>query len=210
MYEAAVLGTLLLVLVAGADYIRRAWIHEINPVPATWILMMVMMSISFWTYWQNPAKSWTGNIGVTANTLNIAIILAGVIATNIRYGTFKVAFDKGQKWCLAGGAGVVAFWFLTKAPLPSYLLVQCIALIAYFATARRLWKATSSTEPLFFWIASLLSNLCALYPAWVRNDLFAWIFLARAIPSTALLVYLIARIKGKMRRANELIGSIAK
>ncbi len=199
MYEVAVLGTVVLMLVSAVDYVRRAWIRETNPVPATWILIVVTMSLSFWMYWDSPRKSWTANIGVTAALLNTSIILAGVIAANIRYGTLSVAFDKVQKWSLASGAGVVLFWFLTDQPLQSYVLVQLIALIGYFATMKRLWSAERSTEPLFVWTAVLLASLCALYPAWIRNDLFAWIFLVRVIPSTVLMIYLIARVKRKMQ-----------
>lgn len=201
MYEVAVLGTVVLMLVSAVDYVRRAWIRETSPVPATWILMMVMMGLSFWMYWDSPRKSWTANIGVTAGVVNVAIILAGVIATNIRHGTLSVAFDKVQNRCLAGGAGVAMFWFFTDQPLISYVLVQCVALIGYFATVKRLLKAERSTEPIVLWVSAFLAGLCALYPAWVKNDPFSWIYLGRALPSTIFLIYLIAKIKRKMRES---------
>ncbi|MDP3799997.1 MAG: hypothetical protein Q8Q90_01075 [bacterium] len=203
MYEISVIGTILLMIVSAVDYARRTWIREINPVPATWILMMTMMSLSFWMYWVSPRKSWTANIGVTAGVLDIAIILIGVIASNIRYGTLKVAFDATQKRCLAGGAGVVVFWAITDQPLVSYSLVQCIALIGYIATIKRLLKAEKTTEPIIFWIAILLAVICAIYPAWVRNDPFSWIYIGRALPSTVLVIYLIARIKKRMNQKTE-------
>jgi len=199
MYESTVLATVFLMLYSAWDYVRRAWKRETNPVPATWILMMVMMGLSFWMYWASPDKTWTGNIAVTSGVVNVMIILAGVIMTNLRYNTLKVAFDKVQKQCLAGGAGVAVFWFITDQPLISYTLVQCIALIAYFATVKRLWKAELSTEPLLLWVSVLLANLCAIYPAWVKEDTFAWIYLARAVPSTIFMIYLIMRIKNKIR-----------
>lgn len=197
MYEFAVLATIVLMMVAAVDYVRRAWIRETNPVLASWILIVVTMGLSFWMYWQTPKRSWTGNIALTSALVNTSIILTGVIATNIRYATLRVAFDTTQKWCLASGAGIVVFWLVTDSPLISYILVQCIALIAYFATVKRLMKAERSTEPLFLWIAALCATLCAIYPAWVKDDLFSWIYLGRAVPSTALLVYLIARIKSR-------------
>ncbi len=195
-----VFATAALMTLAAVDYVRRAWKRETNPVPATWILMMVMMSLSFWMYWVSPQKSWTGNIGVTAGILNIIIILVGVLAVKMRDHVLHVAFDKVQKWCLAFGGAVVVFWFLTKAPLIAYTLVQCIALIAYFATVKRLWNAERSTEPYFIWAAVLCANLCALYPAWVRSDTFAWIYLSRAIPSTIFMIFLIARVKRRVAR----------
>ncbi|MEK7390723.1 MAG: hypothetical protein AAB635_01125 [Patescibacteria group bacterium] len=204
MYELSVLTAVVLMLVSSVEYVRRAWIREINPVLATWILMMVTLCLSFWMYWVSPRKSWTANIGVTTGLVNIAIILVGVVATNIRYGTLSVAFDRVQKWCLAGGAGIVVFWYFTDQPLISYTLVQCVALVAYFATVKRLLKVERSTEPLFLWVAVLLGSLCAIYPAWSKNDPFSWIYLARAIPSTILMIYLIMRIKRKMRSTIEL------
>ncbi len=199
MYEIAVFGTVVLMVVSAVDYVRRAWIRETNPILVTWVLMMVMMGLSLWMYWDSPRRSWTANIGVIASAMSIAIILLGVIAINVRYGTLSLIFSKVQKWCLAGGAGVVVFWFFTDKPLISYILVQCVALIGYFATVKQLWKAERSTEPLFLWVAMVFANLCALYPAWVKNDPFAWIYLARAVPSTILMIYLITRIKNKHR-----------
>ncbi len=197
MYEAAVVMTIILMVVAAVDYVRRAWKKETSPVPATWILMMTMMGLSCWMYLESPRRSWTGNIGVTMGVVNVAMILIGVVATNIRYHTLHVAFDRVQKICLASGGAVVLFWFLTKQPLVSYALVQGIALIAYAATVKRLWKAERSTEPLFFWASMLLASLSATYPALVKHDPFAWIYLGRAVPSTMGMIYLIARIKRK-------------
>lgn len=198
MYEVTVLATVVLMLVSGVDYVRRAWIRETNPVLATWILMTVVLVLSFWMYWDSPQKSWTGNIAVTSGLVNIFIILFGVIAVNIHYSTLRIAFDRVQQWCLAGGAGIFLFWLVTDQPLISYILVQCIALIAYFATAKRLWRTRRSTEPMFLWVAVLLATLCAIYPAWVKDDLFSWIYLGRAIPSTIFMIYLIARIKRRI------------
>ncbi|MDO8599628.1 MAG: hypothetical protein Q7S02_05980, partial [bacterium] len=104
MYEAAVVGTIVMMVVSAADYIRRAWIRETTPVPATWILAVVMFTLSFWMYWASPRRSWTANIAVTAGLANTTAILIGVIATNIRYDTLRIAFDRVQWGCLAFGA----------------------------------------------------------------------------------------------------------
>ncbi len=200
MYEFMVLATVVLMMISALDYVRCAWAGKSHPVPATWILMLVVMGLSFWMYWESPRRSWTSNIAVTAGLANIIIILSGVIAANIRYGTLRVAFDTVQRRCLAGGAVVVAFWFLTNELLIAYVLVQCIALIAYAATVKRLWRAENSTEPIFVWVAVFLATICSLYPAWVKNDPFAWIYLARAVPSTGFVIFLILRIKKRLRR----------
>lgn len=199
MYTAAVLGTLVLMFLSAVDYVRRAWVQETNPVLGTWILMMVMMGLSFWMYWESPEKSLTGNMGVVAGVLNVAIILTGVIATNIRHDTLKVAFDNVQKRCFCASGIAVLVWVITNKPIISYTMVQLVAVSGLFATAARLWRAEKSTEPLFLWVSVFLANLCAAYPAWVHNDIFSWIYLCRAIPSTGIVIYLIVRIKRKMR-----------
>ncbi len=206
MYETAVLVTTVLMIVAAADYVRRAWIRKTDPVPATWILMMAMIGLSFWMYWHSPHRSWTANIAVSTAVINIAMILAGVLWVNLRHGTLRVAFDNVQKWCLVSGAIIVVFWLLTNQPLVAYTLVQCIALVAYFATVKRLLRAERCSEPLLLWSAVLGANLCAVYPALVQHDVFAWIYLARAIPSTIFMVYLIARAQRRARRTAELQG----
>lgn len=197
MYELAVVVTVLLTIAAAADYVRRAWIRQTNPVPATWILMLVVMGLSFAMYWSSPQRSWTANIGVVAAFANVIVILTGVIATNIRHATLSVAFDRTQRRCLFFGALVAIFWTITREPLVAYVLVQGIALTAYFATVKRLWTATSTTEPMIFWIIMFLAGSCALYPAWIKQDVFAWIYLARGLPSTLFVIYLIWRIKSK-------------
>lgn len=199
-YELSVIIVAVLMVVSAFDYARRAWIRETDPVPATWVLMMTMMGLSFWMYWHSSRMSWTSNIGVTAGIVNVAIILTAVLATNAYHGTLRVAFDKTQKRCLLGGLAVLFFWAVTDQPLVSYILVQCIALIAYYATIKRLRKAERTTEPLFLWVSAFLGGLCALYPAWVNNDLFSWIYLGRGIPSTAYIIYLIVEIRGKMQK----------
>lgn len=103
IYEVSVLSTIFLMSVATIDYVRCTWTRKINPIPATWILIVVTMALSFWMYWVSPWKSWTANIGVATALVNTSITLAGVIATNIRYDTLRVAFDKMQKWCLVSG-----------------------------------------------------------------------------------------------------------
>ncbi len=200
LYVVIALVIALLMLVSAVDYVRRAWQGETNPVPATWILMMVMMGLSFWMYWVSPSKSWTANLGVTAGVVNIAIILLGVVAFHVYNGTLYVAFDAVQKSCLALGGAVVVFWAISDNPLHSYSMVQGIAVIAYIATVVRLWKSEKSTEPYFLWGVVFLANLLAIYPAFVRDDPFAKIYLVRAVPSTLFVIFLIARVKRRMKR----------
>lgn len=200
MYTIAVIGTVVLMLVGAVHYVYCAWIRTSTPVLATWILMFVMMGLSCWMYLASDRRSWTSNIGVTSGLMNVAIILAGVLVVKIRdHVLHEEVFDTVQKWCLVGGTVVVLFWAHTDQPLVSYILVQIIALIAYWATVQKLLKATETTEPVFLWIVVFSANSLAIVPAWRDNDPFSWIYLIRAVPSTFLMIFLIGRLKRSSR-----------
>lgn len=177
MYEVAFLGTIVLMSAGTVDYVRKAWIGKSSPVPATWILMFVMILLSFWMYWESPRKSWTANIGVTAGMVAIGFILAGVIAANIRYGALRVAFDKVQKWCLAAGGVTVVLWSFTDNPFLSYILVQVVGVVAYIATVKKLWRAESAPRSqsffgprccsLSFWLFIPLGSGMIYFPGFI-------------------------------------------
>ena len=71
MYATMVIASVVLLLVSAVDYVRRAWRQETNPVPATWILMATMMSLSLWMYYHSDRMSWTANVGVTGGFVNV-------------------------------------------------------------------------------------------------------------------------------------------
>lgn len=194
MYFVSVVLATLLLVGSSFFYVRDTWRKKVLPVPATWILMFVVLSMSLWMYWHSDRRSWTGNISVTVGAINVGVVLAGVIATNIRDGTLRAAFDPVQRACLWSGVGIFFLWLATGQDLIAYILVQVMALVAYGATLRRLWRLTKSTEPIYLWLSVLVASLCAIYPTWVRNDIYSWIYLTRAVPSTAGVVYLIHRI----------------
>lgn len=201
MYELTVVLAAALLVVSSLHYAWLAWEGRTKPVLATWVLMIVMMILACWMYFESPNPSWTANISVTAGVVNLAINLIGVTAGHIRRGTLHLAFNRVQKICLTGGAFVVVLWLLTKDPLAMYILVQIIAVIALFATAAKLWRAVGSTEPLFLWVAVFFAGLLSIYPAFAMDDLFAKIYLARAIPSVVTVLVLIARAKRRGARA---------
>ena len=196
-----VVATVILYTASAIDYVRLTWQRRINPVPATWILMLITISLSTWMYMQSPNHSFAGNIGNTAALLNLSMIFAGVAARHFRDRTWQVAFNRLQKSCLLLGALIVVFWWFYRDGWVSYILTQTLALVAYPPTVVRLWKAERTTEPVFVWLAVLLACLTALYPAIVMQDKLAWIYLARAIPSTTIVLLLIFRLKRREKLA---------
>ena len=195
MYEVSVFVTATIMIVSGMFYVYYAWTGKTDPVLATWILMTVVLCLSFLMYLESPRRSWTGNIALTAGLVNILIILVGVTAAHIRHGTLRIAFDVTQKWCLIGGVAIVPFWWITNEPLISYILVQFVAIVAIFATAEKLWNAERNSEPLFLWATVFVAMLFAIYPTWIDDDIFSWIYLGRSILSTAFVLYLMMKIE---------------
>jgi len=194
---------LIVLLTAGATIasaVRYAWLSwredsDIDPAPATWILMLVMVGLSFTMYMSSDKRSWSANIGITSGMASVSIILFAVITKNVRDHTLRVTFDRTQSGCILSGLIIVPVWVGTDNHLLSYTLVQCIALVAYYATIKKLRSAETISEPYFFWIIAVATSIAAIYPGWIKRDPYAAIYLGRAIPSTAYILYLIWKIK---------------
>ncbi|MBI3633143.1 MAG: hypothetical protein HY226_02520 [Candidatus Vogelbacteria bacterium] len=112
-------------------------------------------------------------------------------------GTLSVAFTPFQWQCLRAGGWIIGAWICTLVlGIPygaeiAYVLTQVLALIAYFPTVKRLKAAERSPEPITIWISVFIACLCAIYPAVVKHDWKAWLYLVRAIPSAGYVIYLI-------------------
>lgn len=127
-------------------------------------------------------------------------MLGGVAWRHYQNKTLHLAFDKFQKFCLVLGALIVVFWLATDDVVNAYKLTQALAIVAYTATVRRLWTATRTTEAVSFWCIMLLAGITSVYPAIIKDDELAYIYLGRAIPSTLIIIYLILRVKRRMGR----------
>lgn len=190
MYDFAVWVSVVLTLGAAFCYAHSAWNGTVRPVLATWILVETTLILSAWMYLSGSGHTWEKNVGLSSGCVGTGFILTSVCAVHVRNGTLHMAFDTIQKWCLVAGGVVTIFWFMTSDHLLSYILVQVIALIGYGATVVRLLRAKYNTEPMAPWILSFFAVLLAIYPAIATNDMFAYIFLGRTIPSISLVIFL--------------------
>ncbi len=201
-----VLVAVALYMIAAVYYVWRALlpkgdIRQTKPVLATWVLMLTQSGIAVWMYWHGSNHSLAGNIGNTAGLLNLIVIFVGVLAARLRDGDELFSFSPFQKKCLAAGAVIVTFWCVTRDGDVAYYLTQALALVAYLATVQKLWKAERATEALLFWVIMLLACLASVYPAVFMHDRLAMVYLWRAVPSTAGVVLLIARLQRKQKLA---------
>ncbi|MBP9762000.1 hypothetical protein KBD34_00095 [Patescibacteria group bacterium] len=163
--------------------------------------MFTMMAMASWMYLSSPRHSLTANIGLLAAAVNTTAILVAMLVRRSLDGTLgELAFNRVQRFCLGGGAVIVAGWLIARQShtFIAYCLVQLLGVVAYAATAHKLWRATETTERYMLWACGLGACLAALYPAVVRWDIYSGIYLARAIPSTLGMIWLIWRIKRRM------------
>ena len=188
--------TAILSVVVAFEYVRLAWIKESEPVSATWILMFIVMALSTVMYMRTPDASLSANIGLIAALVNLTVILVGTTYVAYRDDKLKeLVFDEVQLGCMVAAGVLVLFWLVTDHPLLSYGLVQFIAVAAYGATIWKQWGDVPERkpEPYLLWCTVLAANLCAVYPAVVEWDPFAAIYLARAVPTTIVMIYVVWR-----------------
>lgn len=186
--------------ISAIEYVYLAWKKVTEPTPATWILMFVSFSESVWLYWHTANHDLAGNIANIAGWFNVTFIFCGVMSRHWLDNTLRIAFSPFQKKCLRRGGYIILIWLITVIlGVPygaevAYVLTQVLAVIAYIPTVRKLREAEKSPEPITVWIAAFLGCLCAIYPAVVLHRWQAWVYLARAIPSSSYVIYLIHRL----------------
>lgn len=201
IYTATVFLAALLSTGSGVVYAWWIWRRRTGSAPATWVLMFTMMTMASWMYLSSPRHSLTANIGLLAAAVNTTAILIAMLTRRLLDGTLgELAFNPVQRFCLGSGVAIVAGWLIARQShtLIAYCFVQLLGVVAYAATAHKLWRATETTERYMLWVCGFMACLAALYPAIVRRDIYSAIYLVRAIPSTLGMIYLVWRIRRRM------------
>ena len=80
------------------------------------------------------------------------------------------------------------------------LLVQGLMIIAYAPTVKRLWYSDRNTESFAIWGAFFGSSLLGLYLAVSGKDWLATAYVARALVSVAIVLFLMIRLELRARR----------
>lgn len=174
---------------------------EVQPPPATFIIVSFTFPLAFYMYTKTPGWSFTANIGLTtaiASSWVVAAVLLGKLTIEKR---LQVELTIFQKITITLAFLVLAFWFITKDQLTAYVLLQISALIGYIPVIKKLWKAERNHDSIIFWGSLFFSSLVASYAAYERNDVQSWIYIGRAIPSTLIVMILMVRIEYKQRTA---------
>jgi hypothetical protein len=181
------------------------------PLPA-WILIMLMMGMLSWMYYESPERSWTSNINLTFGWIGTTTIFCTMIVRNIVDGTLRIAFDEAQRECLVGGSIITGIWYAAHQFLgftsywvtfAAYCLVQLLGILAYRSMFRKVRQSTKKSEPVSVWIIWVIGNLVAFYPAWHslkgHPDLFALTYLCRVTISNSGMVYLNLQLRKRAK-----------
>jgi len=171
--------------------------EKVQPPPATFIILSLTFPLAFYMYAQKPNWSFTANIGLTtaiASTWIIGVVLLTKLSFQKR---LHIELNPFQRITILASVVILSFWFITKDHFTAYLLLQISALIGYIPVYRKLWIARKNPDSLLFWLSIFFSNCVATYAAYEKDDLESWIYIIRAIPSTAIVVLLMVRIEYK-------------
>ncbi|MCI5108795.1 MAG: hypothetical protein MRY49_03030 [Candidatus Pacebacteria bacterium] len=148
-------------------------------------------------YMQKESWGFGANIGLTVSTLSVWMVTAWLMTILIFRRKLRVEFNPFQ-WKIMGAATVaMVFWAITDDHFTAYMLLQVIAVIGYMPTMVRLWGAKKNTDSMIFWVSVFLAVLVASYAAWIRNDVEAWIYIARAVPCVLIIIILMIRLELK-------------
>ncbi len=195
IYEISVWITAIIMMAGSFYYCLEIKRGVVSPPPATFIIASATFSLSLFMYSRKPGWSFSANIGLTSAFLSAWTVCIYLTTKLLKEGNFFLSINNWQKFALMSALIVFIVWLVTDNAFLSYVLLQTAALIAYTPVIQKLWNAKKNTESLVFWGSLLLSSLVASYAAFERNDIEAWIYICRAVPSTLLVIVLILRLK---------------
>lgn len=197
LYTTSLWMSSVIMLLGTLWYCRLLWLGKVQPPPATFLILSLMFGLSFFMYAQKATWSFGANIGLTVSTLSVWMVtpwLMGLLAFRKK---LRVEFNPFQWKMITAALVTMVFWLLTDDHFISYVLLQVIAVIGYVPTMVRLWKAKKNTDSLVFWLSVFFAVLVASYAAWLRNDIEAWIYIARAVPCVMIIIVLMIRLEIK-------------
>lgn len=169
----------------------------INPAPATFIIIAGTFSLSLFMYTKKPNWSFLANIGLSSAFISAWIICIYLSVKLLLEKKFLLSINKWQKYSLIMVSIIFGVWLITDNAFISYIMLQISALIGYIPVIQKLWKAKKNSESIIFWSSLMLSSMTASYAAYLKNDIEAWIYIFRAVPSTLLVIILILKAKKK-------------
>ncbi len=212
MYITTVILAVTLSFIGSGVCVWYVWKRRTTPPLPAWILIMLMMGMLSWMYYESPERSWTSNVNLTFGWIGTTAIFCALILRNAVDGTLRIAFDETQRECLVGGSIITATWYMAHQFLgftsywvtfAAYCLVQLLGILAYRSMFRKLRHITTTPEPISIWVIWVIGNLIAFYPAWYslkgHPDFFALTYLFRVTLSNSGIIYINSRLRKRAK-----------
>lgn len=202
MREISVVITCLLSVITNVYYLQLIIRNRVQPVLASWVILAVTTSLSFWTYWNSPQPTLQANIGNTLSFLSCNTILVTLLVLQWRQGWPRMKFNHFQERCLATSAFIIIFWWGARylfggqnAATISNILTQILMFMGYWVLAERLWRSEKNTESLTMWSGAFAASVVSVIPAILEHDKLAMLFGARALVTSGVIIALILRLQ---------------
>lgn len=192
MKKAIALVTAVLILAMGIRYSWLAWQGPTEPIVATWLMLAVAISISWWTYRSSGKKSILGNIANATDLVAVWMILLSAIFLGRQV---RLGFNAFEIWCLMASGIILAVWRLTGRSIEANYAIQAIMTIAYFPTIAQLWSAARNTEPFGTWIVFWIAGVGALVTGILDRNKLGIVYAARALGIVSVVLALMLRLE---------------
>jgi hypothetical protein len=192
-----------IIMMAGSFwYCYQILREEVQPPPATFIIVSCTFPLGFYMYTQTPGWSFAANIGLATAVASAWVTTATLIGKLLYEKKLQVELTVFQRITVGTSFLVLIFWAITNDPFTAYVLLQVSALIGYIPVIQKLWGAKRNHDSIIFWGSLFFSTLVGCYAAYEKNDIQSWIYIGRALPSTlaVLVLMLIAESKQKANR----------
>jgi hypothetical protein len=111
-----------------------------------------------------------------------------------------------EKYYFIGLVLIGIFWFFTKNPFDSNLLIQLLISIGYIPTAHNIILSGRNTESFTVWGLIFAASVVSLYPsvnAWLQNaNVLALVYSLRSVAMIGLMLVLMSIYNMSPRKAS--------
>ncbi len=113
------------IMMAGSFwYCYQILREEVQPPPATFIIISFTFPLAFYMYTKTLGWSYTANIGLTTAVASVWVVTLVLIPKLILQKKLHVELTTFQKTTIALSFLIIMFWFITKDQLTATTLHQ--------------------------------------------------------------------------------------
>ncbi len=183
--------TAVLIAVNAFWYVYFIIQGNIHPTLMTWIMFLVTVSLSLWTYRSTKNNNIFDNVCNTVDLFAVILTLIFIILFDKRV---RFSLNAVEVFCILFSILILFFWRITKRHELSNILLQIIMVVAYFPMFYQLWNATEPTESLINWSISVAFSLFGVLTGIIAKNRLAILYSLRALILGLIVIILILRL----------------